>query len=158
MSDADFVSEQLSAIRRTFFAKISEKQFFQEKNMLLQAIAFPAAHLKERYGVNASGSLYRRILKTVIETIVAKGNRAKIERFSAYFLHCVQTHMQHHGEEYYEAAKAARSAADMLPAAMRGAHIVKADVTTQSLAELHRMLKSRGGRKKRPAPAQPTLF
>jgi uncharacterized protein YjaG (DUF416 family) len=158
MMAPEFINEQLALIRRTFFAKTSEKQFFQEKNMLLQAIAFPAAHLKERYGVSAMDSLYRRILKTVIETIVEKGNRAKIERFSAYFLHCVQTHMQHHGEEYYEAAKAARSAADILPAAMRGAHIVRADVTTQSLAELHRMLKSRGGRKKKPAPAQPTLF
>jgi hypothetical protein len=89
------------------------------------------------------------ILRTVIETIVAKGNRAKIERFSVYFLHCVQQHMQHHGEQYYDLAKAARRAADLLPEALRASHIVKADRTTEVLSELHRTLKSRAGRKKR---------
>ena len=158
MSAPEFTNEQLALIRKTFFAKMPEKQFFQEKAMLELAISFPAAHLKERYGVSATVSLYRRVLKTVIETIVAKGNRAKIERFSVYFLHCVQTHMQHHGEEYYMAAKAARSAADLLPEALRSSHIVMADRATEILAGLHRALKSRGGRKKKRAPAQPSLF
>jgi hypothetical protein len=155
----DFAAEQLALIRRTFFAKKSDKQFFQERGQLISAIAFPAKHLKERYGVNATDSLYRRILKTVIETIVAKGNRAKIERFSVYFLHCVQQHMQHHGEDYYDLAKAARRAADLLPAALRDAHIVKAELTTSILVGMTSTLKSRGGRKKRGfGDSAPDLF
>ena len=81
---------------------MTQRQFFQERDLLRQAIAFPAARLKERLGVTATDDLYRRILRTVIDTIKEHGNRAKIQQVSAYFLHAVQTHMDHHGEEYYE--------------------------------------------------------
>jgi hypothetical protein len=159
MTAADFTTEQLALIWKMFFAKTPERQFFQERDFLRQAISYPAAHLRERYGVSATDSLYRRIIKTVIDTIVLKGNRAKIQRFSVYFLHCVQEHMKHHGEEYYDAAKTARSAADLLPAALRASHIVKADRATEILAGLHRTLKSRAGRKRATAPAaQQRLF
>jgi hypothetical protein len=43
----------------------------------------------------------------VIRTIKAKGIWAKIDRFSVYFLHRVQEHMRHHGDEYYQEAKSA---------------------------------------------------
>lgn len=152
MSPSEFANEQLSLIRRTFFKDAGDSEFYQERNLLLQAIAFPAAHLKKRYGVSATDSLYRKILKTVIETIVAKGNLAKIERVSVYFLHCVQKHMDHHGEDYYDLAKAARSAANLLAPALRDAQIVKANLTTDVLVGMNDTLRSRGGRKpKRPA-------
>jgi hypothetical protein len=159
MMAPEFLNEQLALIRRTFFAKTVEKQWFQESDLIRQAIAFPAAHLKERYGATADDRMYRQILRTVIDTIVAKGNRSKIDRFSVYFLHCVQKHMQHHGEEYHIAAKAARRLVDLLPAATRGAEIVRADRTTEVLVDLHRTLKSRAGRKKKATPAeQASLF
>jgi hypothetical protein len=158
MMAPEFLSEQLGLIRKTFFAGKTDRQFFQERDLLSQAIAFPAARLKERFGVTATDDLYRRILRTVIDTIKQHGNRAKIQRISAYFLHAVQTHMDHHGEEYYEDAKVARTAADQLPFILRREHIVRAHQTTEVLVDLHRTLKSRSGRKKKAAPAQPTLF
>lgn len=158
MMAPEFLNEQLAALRKAFFAGKSDRQFFQERDLLRQAIAFPAARLKERFGVTATDDLYRRVLATVIETIKRHGNLRKIERFSVYFLHAVQQHMDHHGEKYYEDAKAARSAADLLPAALRASHIVRADRTTEVLVDLHKALKSRAGRKKKPAAAQPTLF
>ncbi len=158
MMAPEFIDQQLALIRRTFFAKKTERQFFQERDLLRQAVAFPAARLKERFGVTATDDLYRRILSTVIDAIKQHGNLRKIERFSVYFLHSVQQHMDHHGEEYYEAAKAARSAAELLPDALRTAHINKATVATDVLVGLHRTLKSRAGRKKKAASAtQPTL-
>lgn len=159
MTAADFAEEQLAVIRRTFFAGKTDRQFFQEQDLLRQAIAFPAAHLHQRYSVTADAAFYAQILKTVTETIVAKGNRAKIQRFSVYFLHCVQEHLKHHGEEYALSAKAARRLTDMLPAAVRDARIINADRTTAVLSGLHGALKSRAGRKKKTAaPAQRTLF
>ena len=157
MMAPEFLTEQLALIRRTFFARTLERQWFQEVDLLRQAIAFPAVRLKERFAVTATDDLYRLILSKVIDTIKQHGSKRK-QRFSVYFLHCVQSHMDHHGEEYYIAAKAARRLADLLPAAMRGAHIVRADRTTEVLADLHRALKSRAGRKKKQAPMQPSLF
>jgi hypothetical protein len=158
MAAPEFIKEQLAIIRRAFFAKLSEKRFFQERNLLLQAISFPAAHLKERYGVDTPLSLSRTILATVIDTIRTKGNCRGIERVSVYFLHCVQEHLKHHGEEYYNQAKAARTAEDFLPAVMRNVQVGVDPVTTRSLPELHRILKSRGGRKKQRAEAQLDLI
>jgi len=158
MIESDLTTEQLALIRKTFFAKATEKSWFQERNLLLQAIAFPAAHLKERYGVNTPVSLSRSILRTVIETIKAHGNRAKIGRVSVYFLHCVQQNMLHHGEEYYEAAKAALRAAESLPEIMSKVRLGEAARSTDVLVQLHRTLKSRGGRKKKSAEAQLSLI
>jgi hypothetical protein len=143
MSPSEFANEQLGLIRRTFFADTIDSQFYQERDLLLSAITYPAANLKERYGVTATDSLYKRVLKTVIETIVAKGNRTKIERFSVYFLHCVQQHMQHHGEEYYDLAKADRHAADSLPVVLGKITRGEAERTTEVLVELHRTLRGR---------------
>ena len=155
---AEFVEEMLRLIRSTFFAGLTEKQFFQEQNLLCQAICYPAQWLNNR-GAAATASLYRRVLRTVIETIVRNGNRSKIERFSAYFFHCVQEHMKHHGEEYYAAAKAARSAADLLPAVLRRASVQAADVTTSALVETNKILR---GRRRTRAPknadSAPDLF
>ena len=77
--------------------------------MLEQAITYPAKWLNDR-GARLSNPQYRAILMTVITAIRQHGKRPA--RFSAYFLHCVQAHMQHHGEEYYEAAKAPKSTAE----------------------------------------------
>jgi hypothetical protein len=158
MMAPEFLNEQLGLIRKTFFAGKTDRQFFQERDLLSQAIAFPAAHLKERYGVKAPDSVYGNALRTVIETIVAKGNRAKIERFSVYFLYCVQEHMKHHGEEYYDAAKASLRLAEQLPDVLGRVRRGEIERTADVLIELHRTLKSRAGRKKKAAPAQPTLF
>jgi hypothetical protein len=148
MSSSTLASEQLGLIRRTFFADAIDSEFFKQRDLLLQAIAFPAAHLKERYGVSTPDSISRAILCTVIETIKAHGNRKKIERLNVYFLHCVQSHLQHHGEEYYEKAKAARRAAESLPAVISQVRIGETERSTDLLVALHRTLKSKGGRKK----------
>lgn len=154
----EFLTEQLTVIRRTFFAGKTDRQFFQERDLIQSAITFPAKHLLERYGVKAPDSVYAKALKTVIETIVAKGNRSRIERFSVYFLHCVQEHLKHHGEEYYEAAKVSHRTAEQLPEILRAVRRGEMERTADVLIELNRALKSRAGRKKKQAAVQPTLF
>lgn len=102
---------------------------------------------------------YRQILPTVIGTIKRHGNRGKIERFSAYFLWCVQEHLKHHGEEYYNAAKEVRSLAAMLPRTLQGIHSGTApDTFLDVLAAANQMVKSKGGRKKTARAAEPDLF
>jgi hypothetical protein len=94
MSPWDFANELLALIRRTFFAEALDSDFYKERNLLLQAIAFPAARLKTRFPVNTPDSLSRSILSAVIETIKTHGAK-KRDRFSVYFLFCVQKHMDH---------------------------------------------------------------
>lgn len=94
----------------------------------------------------------------MIETIKKHGKRRQIERFSVYFLHCVQKHMQHHSEEYYEQAKAALRAAESLPEVMSRVRIGEAARSTEVLVQLHRTLKSKGDRKKVVARAQMKLI
>jgi len=81
---ARFVEEMLGRIRREFFAQHTDKRFFQERSMLIQAITYPAHWMNDR-GAKLPASGYRRILGTVIDTIMRRGNRAKIQRFWSIF-------------------------------------------------------------------------
>lgn len=158
MTAAEFAEEQLAVIRQTFFATMPDKRFFQERNLLLQAVTYPAEWLNRREA-RLPGSKYRVILQTVIGTIKAHADRAKIKRVSAYLLHAVQTHMQHHGEDYLIAAKKPRTAAALAPNVVRKIRAGEPDDDVVGvLVEVHRALRSKGGRKKTAPAAQPTLF
>lgn len=149
MTASEFTDEQLRLIRREFFAGMSDKRFYQERGLLMQAITFPATWLNER-AVKVPPARYRAILALVISTIKRHGNQAKIERFSAYFLHSVQEHMRHHGDEYYYAAKEVRSLGAVLPRVMGKMQARDPGETfVETLAEVHRAVRSRGGRKKK---------
>lgn len=144
-----FVEEMLRWIRREFFAQHSDKRFFQERQKLVEAITWPARWMND-HGVKAPASVYRQILGTVIQTIKRHGNRAKIERFSVYFLHSVQEHMKHHGDQYYYTAKAAQPIGAILPSVTRHVHAGRAvDSVTETLAQMNQVLRSPGGRRRR---------
>jgi hypothetical protein len=153
-----FIDEQLALVRRTFFATMPDKKFFQERNLLLQAITYPAEWLN-RHGARLPASKYRAILKTIIDTIKAHADRAQIKRVSAYLAHAVQTHMQHHGEDYLIAAKQPRTAGSIAPRLVGKLRFgdVEDDVVIV-LVEVRRALRSKGGRKKAAHTAQPLLF
>lgn len=119
MNAADFVQTMLRQIKAEFFAKVPDKQFYQELHLLRSAITYPARWLKDRGGQNVTIGLMRKILGAVIGTIKKHGDRANIGRFSVYFLHCVQGHMSHHGDEYLQEAKRMPAIARFVPAAVR---------------------------------------
>jgi hypothetical protein len=146
---ARFVEEMLRLIRREFFAKHTDKRFFQERTTLIEAITWPARCMNI-LGARLPASGYRRILGTVIDAIKRHGNRAKIQRFSVYFLHSVEEHMKHHGDEYYYASKAARPIGAILPAVMRNVRPGPApDRTTEIMSQMNQILRSSGGRRRR---------
>jgi hypothetical protein len=147
-----FCDEMLAVVRREFYPKPADsKKFFRDRAFLLRAITQPAAYLHKRCAM-LPASNYRRILMTVIETIKAKGNRAEIGYFPRYLLHCVQTHMEHHGERYYYAAKtfegrsvSTRQVSDAVAGALKTlARGGQGDQTVPILAEVHRALTVRG--------------
>jgi hypothetical protein len=146
---ARFVEEMLRWIRREFFDRHTDKRFFQERQKLIEAITWPARWMND-HGVKAPAAVYRQILGTVIGTIKRHGNRAKIQRFSVYFLHSVQEHMKHHGDQYYYTAKAARPIGAILPAVTRHVRPGRAtDSVTETLSQMNQVLRSPGGRRRR---------
>jgi len=152
----------LRSIRNQFYQG-HEKLFYQEKNLLMQAICWPARYLDER-AVKISAERYKALLTDVIRTIKAKGQLGSVRSPGRYLLHCVQEHMKHQGETYYDAGKATRNAIDDfmmgLKTPKRGAAIPSVDSTVPALAETHRILSAaKGGRRKASAAAiQDDLF
>ena len=159
-----FQEQTLAQIRREFYRTRTETEFFQERAMLLRAITHPSDWLKQRGIDKMSAAAYRQILTTVLTAIRGHGRPAKVLRFSAYFLHCVQEHMNHHGEEYYEAAKAERADAGAVASKMlRKLQPGEAAEGTflDILVAVHRTVKSKGGRKRQNVQAlalTPDLF
>jgi hypothetical protein len=154
---ARFVEEMLRQIRREFFQDKADKPFFQEREMLIEAITWPAHWMNER-GAKLPASGYRRILGKVIGTIKRHGNQVKFRRFSLYFFKAVQEHMNHHGDEYYYEAKV-RPISAVLPAVTRHVRPGRApDRTTETLAQMNQILRSPGGRRRARQPGrQPEL-
>jgi len=158
MSPAQLADEMLATLRKEFFRGSHERVFFQQRDLLRQAITFPAKYLNDR-GAASWGALpgdpvdgdrhHKR-----------HGNRAKIERFSVYFLHCIQAHMQHHGDEYYEASKQPRTVGSLAAGLLQKARSSEpADNTVETLAEVHRILSSgRRIRKPKKTALQTDLF
>lgn len=150
----------LRSIRNQFYQG-REKLFYQERRILMQAICWPARYLDDR-AVQISAERYKELLTTVIRTINRHGNLAQVRSLGRYLLHAVQTHMQHHGEEYYDIGKRTRNALDDI---MRGLKqqgnitrearaIQSGDSTVPTLADAHRVLAAtKGGRKPKPAQA-----
>lgn len=155
---SEIMDEALAAIRKAFY-RDAEKEFFQDMTFLRQAVTFPASWLHER-GVGLESARYREILWTILGGIRRHGQMGKVRRRAVYLLHCVQEHMRHHGEDYYEDGKRLRRAVDavLLGTRKRGP---APDSTVAVLAEVHRVLAGRR-RATRPAPCKasetPDLF
>jgi hypothetical protein len=152
MSPSEFTEEMLGVVRREFYPAADPKKFFRDRAFLMRAITQPAAWLKKR-GATLPMANYRRILWTVIETIKTKGaGRDEIGYFPRYLLHCVQTHMEHHGERYYYAGKAldgrsvsARQVSDVVARELKAlGRAGQGDQTVPVMAEVHRALTTRG--------------
>lgn len=158
MTPEDLRDELLAEIARRFFPGVDARRWGQERRLLVQAIAWPARWLNER-GAKLPGRRYRAILLAVLADIDRHRNaKQEIKRMSAYIAHCVQEHMSHHGEEYYEEAKAARPAGLAASQALRKLRPEPADHVTQILAETHAALSQKRRRKPPGAETQKELF
>src|SRR5690606_21176557 len=93
---------------------------------------------------------YRQILDEIITTIQRFGDTSKVEYFCRYWLTAVQSHVDHHGDEYFEEAKDFRHALDRIQAGLALADprkIAEArDNTVEQLAAMAKIIK--GGRPK----------
>lgn len=106
------VDELLQSIRREFYGKTPPKKFFEDRTVLIRAIAWPAAWLKER-GITWPADRYFTMIKTRLADIRKHGATGEIKSFAGYFMYVVQDHFRHSSETYCQEGKAATHAWEM---------------------------------------------
>lgn len=156
--DSDLYADLMGRIRRSFYQG-RDKEFFQDQSILGQVITELASWLHER-SVNLPRTQYQAIVLKVLRTAKEHGQITKVNRLSAYLLHCIQEHIKHHGEEYYDKAKSIRTLVEKVAHGLIDpAKAPAPDATVETLAAVHAALRSKGGRKKTAPPKdQLSLF
>lgn len=143
MKAAEFTSTILGEIERAFYPG-AKMRFLQDRTELLEAILLPNRYLNERTAI-ATGAQYAAIVRKVIQTIGAHGTPDPRRRFSLYFLKCMQTHLQHQGEDYLRDAKTLSALAGNTARTLRQLEAIE---TTNALDQARRALTLKGGRKR----------
>lgn len=110
----DLRDDLLNLIRNKFYSSSGDdaKCFAQDRSRLLAwVILAPAVWLNKR-GVTFPADRYKKIFSDIILDAVRHGNTSKVSYRPAWLKHVMQSHWDHHGEEYYNEAKNARALAD----------------------------------------------
>lgn len=143
-----FSREMLGVFRMRLFADVGEKEWFEHRGTMLQAVMEPARFLRER-GAALPGSRYREILMEILAGIEQHGNLSKIRRKAIYVLHCVQMHMKRHGGNYYEEGKTPRGVSLMVGGALKALTPQgQAHGLTAALGAAAAVIRGPGGRRK----------
>jgi hypothetical protein len=156
---AILLGELMLMFRKAFYADSftpeTEKVFYHDRNMLRQAATYPAHFLKEK-GWRFDPVAYKEIIAVVIATIRAYGRKPEeMQRRSAYILHCVQDHMQHNWDRYWQQSKRidllAQKEARRLESLGVKSAAAETDAALRELAGVHAALTAgKPGRKARP--------
>ncbi|CAN5549642.1 hypothetical protein BH09VER1_BH09VER1_24960 [soil metagenome] len=159
------IADYLRKLRNAFYLD-DDKKFHQQKAMLVEGITYLAGWLKKREA-RLPDRRYRAILDEIIKGIMHHGDTAKIGYFCRYWLKAVQTHVDHHGDDYFVEAKDFRNSLDLISDHLTAKQLKKreeaSDDTTDQLARLAKLVKGgrpKGSGKKKPASlvVQPSLF
>ena len=158
------IADLMVRVRREFYSERPAKHWYQQQDTVKKALTFPASWLEERK-VPMSARRYREIINLILNTIISHAKTQQIAYPSAYILHCVQQHMAHHGDAYYQEGKSCRNRIALQMAVVERTAAARsrqsgADVIP-AFAQVHAALaigKSKGRPKaSKPAP-QPDLF
>jgi hypothetical protein len=106
---ADIITASLDEIRaRLYDRRAWSARFYPERDMLISAITWLATWFRKR-GVAPSVQRYRAIIARVVQDIDRHMRIDQPKCMALYFHACLQKHMQHQGETYYDEAKALRN-------------------------------------------------
>jgi len=107
------IDELLKKARAILYKDLPDRAWFTQQGRVKAALTLPAKLLDERK-VELSSDRYQAILDGVLDTIKANGRRDLGAFPCAYLHHCVEAHMHHHVDEYYEEGKSVRNSLDRL--------------------------------------------
>ncbi len=133
----------LRFIRQKFYLDHQDK-FFKDQPRILKWVVLELAVFLDRRAVTISAERYREIMigeKGILMEALRFGNTSKIGYLPAWLRHVVQTHLQIHGEDYYDEGKSIRTATENALALARGGlHGREVDVVRE-LAAAARLLR-----------------
>jgi hypothetical protein len=139
---ADIIAAALEEIRaRLYDRRAWGARFFQERDMLISAITWLATWFKKR-GVAPSAQRYRAIIARVVQDIDRHMKVDQPKCMALYFHHCLQKHMQHQGENYYDEAKALRNVIQAVTRTVtaRQATATASQAPVETLADIYSQL------------------
>lgn len=143
---ATVLEDLMRQVRKTLYARLPARSWFTQQERVKAALTLPAKWLHER-GVELPAARYEAILRAILDTILAKGRRDVGDFPCAYLWSCVESHLRHHGEEYYAEGKGIRNRVQLVMSQVDRAR-VGADSTVPTLAQVHDAV-SAGRRKPR---------
>lgn len=157
---ASFFQELMTKVRLDLYKGRPEKEWFSTQKMVKKALMHPAACLA-KYNVELPAERYQEIVEDIINTVSRHGDLGKIGYMGRYFYHCVQEHMKHNGDRYYQEGKAVNNRVSLIMSSVERAH-KGADGTIPILAEADKLLqlgKRKSKVKPEPVPStEPDLF
>jgi hypothetical protein len=105
----ELVDEVLRFIETKFYAG-DPVSFLKDRRRLLRWVVLRPAQWLDDRGVTISTEAYREILvDKILMTALRYGNTGDIHYRPAWLAKVVESHLDIHGEEYYESAKAVRA-------------------------------------------------
>jgi hypothetical protein len=162
---ATVLGDLMKQVRALLYTALPDRAWFTQQERVKATLTLPAKWLDDRK-VELPAERYQKLLEGVLATIKAKGRKAdQLGRFPCIYLHsCVESHMRHHGEEYYYEGKGIRNRVKIFMTAVERAQ-VGADETVPILAKVHTEVAaavSAGRRKPKSkaiaGPVQPDFF
>lgn len=129
----------LELVQRKWYAEDRVGFLKEQKDLLRWVILWPAAWLHAR-GVDVPQEKYREIVSKVLLEAAAFQRIQKVKYRPAYLKMVLQRHFDHHGDEIYAAAKAARSVAEHALATLGKLPVQSTDRVVEELAAASRLL------------------
>jgi hypothetical protein len=97
----------LDFLRRKFYPEQATAFLKDRRRLLGWVVLWPAKWFNDR-GVTVPTETYREIFEGVFMDGLRFGNTGNITYLPAWLAKVIQSHFEHHGEEYYERAKSLR--------------------------------------------------
>jgi hypothetical protein len=97
----------LDFLRRKFYSEQATAFLKDRPRLLAWVVLWPASWFNSR-GVSFPPDKYREIFEGVFMDGLRFGNTGNITYLPAWLAKVIQSHFEHHGEEYYERAKSLR--------------------------------------------------
>lgn len=147
------IEDLLKSARALLYTSLPDRAWFTQQMRVKIALTLPAAYLDERK-VDLSAERYQEIVQGILDTIKKHG-RTDLGPHPCSYLHsCVEAHLRHHGDEYYEEGKAIRNRVKLIMPAVEKANL-GADLTVPVLSATHHQTAAAlaVGKRKSKAPA-----
>lgn len=154
---ADLVDRLMAIVRGQFCGQMTGKEWGQHSHFVRRnVILWPARFICKKKGFTLPGERYEQIMRQIFSEIKANMTSAPIRYWPGYLMKCVQDHWNHHWEEYYNEAKAARNVAESALIAL-GRLPVRSDHTVETLATAHKILTSKAKPARKTKPLEQAL-